>query len=132
MPLPNNFRSGDGLNTAGFTWSRPSAQNLDQYNFKVDHNFNEYHRLSVSYVHENQQNKNLFNEQPLPDSPGGQTAYRDRLWTLNLTSTLRPTLLNEFRTGVLRPWLRFYTGWEVGDSLSLLPKANGAPYLLDL
>ncbi len=131
MPLPNNFRSGDGLNTAGFTWSRPSAQNLDQYNFKVDHNFNEYHRLSVSYVHENQENKNLFNEQPLPDSPGGQTAYRDRLWTLNLTSTLRPTLLNEFRTGVLRPWLRFFTAWEVGDSLSLLPKANGSPYLLD-
>ena len=131
MPLPNNFRSGDGLNTAGYTWSRPSAQNLDQLNFKIDHNFNEFHRLSVSYVHEDQANKNLFNEQPLPDSPGGQTEYRDRLWTLNLTSTLRPTLLNEFRTGVLRPWLRFYTGWEVGDSLALLPKANGSPYLLD-
>jgi hypothetical protein len=131
MPLPNNFRSGDGLNTAGFTWSRPSSQNRDQYNFKIDHHFSELHRLSVAYVHENQANKNLFNEQPLPDSPGGQTVYRDRLWTLNLTSTLRPTVLNEFRAGVLRPWLRFYTGWEVGENINLLPKSNNFPYLLD-
>ncbi|MBL8241701.1 MAG: TonB-dependent receptor, partial [Bryobacterales bacterium] len=131
MPLPNNFRSGDGLNTAGYTWSRPSAQNRDQYNFKADHHFNEYHRLSVAYVHENQANQNGFNEQPLPGSPGGQTEYRDRLWTLNLTSTLKPTLLNEFRAGVLRPWLRFYTAWEVGNAIDLLPKANGSPYLLD-
>ncbi len=30
MPLPNNFRAGDGLNTAGFTWSRPESANRDQ------------------------------------------------------------------------------------------------------
>ncbi|MCX6608091.1 MAG: TonB-dependent receptor [Acidobacteria bacterium] len=130
-PLPNNFRSGDGLNTAGFTWQRPSSQNRDQWNLRVDHNFNSAHRLSVSYTKEDQANANLFSEAPFPNAPSGETTYTDRLWTVNLTSTLRPTLLNEFRAGVLRPALRFYTGWEVGKNLDLLPKANGTPYVLD-
>ncbi|MBM3765796.1 MAG: hypothetical protein FJW32_10435 [Acidobacteria bacterium] len=131
MPLPNNFRRGDGLNTAGYTWSRPSQQNRDQWNLKIDHNFRTTHRASLGYVNENQANRNLFSEQPFPDSPGGQTQYRDRLWTFNLTSTVKPTVLNEFRAGVLRPWLRFFTGWEVGDAIQALPRANNNPYLLD-
>jgi len=48
MPLPNNFRTGDGLNTAGFTWSRPQTNDFNNYNIKIDHNFNEDHRLSYS------------------------------------------------------------------------------------
>ncbi|MBM3787543.1 MAG: hypothetical protein FJW30_24570 [Acidobacteria bacterium] len=131
MPQPNNFRFGDGLNTAGFTWQRPSAQNLNQWNLKLDHNFNTSHRASLSYVNEGQANRNLFSEQPFPNSPGGRTEYKDRLWTLNVTSTLKPNVLNEFRSGVLRPWLRFFTGWEVGDAIRQLPTATGQPFLFD-
>jgi len=131
LPLPNNFRTGDGLNTAGYTWQRPSSQNSAQFNIKIDHTFNDQHRASVSYTHENQENTNLFSEQRFPDAPGGNTIYRDRMATVNLWSSLRPNILNEFRAGYLRPWLRFYTGWEVDKYKSLIPGASSYPYVID-
>ena len=129
-PLPNNFRVGDGLNTAGYTWQRPSALNTDQLNFKIDHNISSVHRVTGTYTHENRANQNAFSESPFPAAPAGQTLYHNRLATLNLWSTLKPTLLNEFRFGSLRPWLRWNTGWEVGDNSRLLPHAGAQPYVL--
>src|SRR5262249_49011046 len=32
MPSPNNFRYGDGLTTAGFTWRQKGTEDIDQYN----------------------------------------------------------------------------------------------------
>src|SRR5688572_24261170 len=32
IPLPNNFRFGDGLNVAGYTWSRRATADRDQFN----------------------------------------------------------------------------------------------------
>ena len=112
LPLPNNFRSGDGLNTAGFTWQRPASQKLGQFNVKIDHNFTDAHRASFAWTHEDRQNENQFSESLFPGTPNGNTEYRNRFASLNLWSTLKPNLLNEFRTGFLRPWLRFYTGFE--------------------
>src|SRR5438552_8132583 len=37
MPLPNNFRLGDGLNTAGFSWNPPSKFTGPNYMARVDH-----------------------------------------------------------------------------------------------
>jgi hypothetical protein len=45
MPLPNNFRSGDGLNTAGYTWIRPYRFDEINLNIKVDHHLAAAHRL---------------------------------------------------------------------------------------
>ena len=42
MPLPNNFRVGDGLNTAGYTWNRPDSRtNFELYEGRIDHIFND-------------------------------------------------------------------------------------------
>ena len=129
-PLPNNFRTGDGLNFAGYTWQRPSALNMDQGNIKIDHHLSPLHRLSVSYTHENRANFNAFSESTFPDTPAGQTTYRNRFGAINVWSNLKPSVLNEFRFGFLRNWLRWYTGWEVGDSRTrLLPNAGGYPYV---
>src|SRR6185503_5318998 len=48
-PLPNVFTIGDGLNTAGIQWQRKAGANRNQHNLRVDQNFNQSQRLSVSY-----------------------------------------------------------------------------------
>src|SRR5262249_49566579 len=60
MPSPNDFTSvGDGLNTAGIRWLRRNegvdvangdGQDTDrnQYNMRIDHNFNARHKASFS------------------------------------------------------------------------------------
>ena len=58
MPLPNEFTGGDGLNTAVIRFTRRvegldlangngTDVNRDQYNLRIDHNFNANHKLSL-------------------------------------------------------------------------------------
>ena len=130
MPLPNNFRGGDGLNTALYTWRRSASQDFDHFNLKLDHVFTSAHRASFSFTKEVNRNDNTFMAQPFPKSPGGDSRGWDSLSSLSVTSTLRPNLLNEFRAGALRPRLRFRAPWEVAG-LDLLPKAGNHPYLIE-
>ena len=130
MPLPNNFRAGDGLNTAGFTWNIPQSQNFDHFSLKIDHIINEANRLAFSFTREGGLSKNGFLAQVFPDSPGGNNSSRDYFYSLSLTTTLRPNLLNEVRYGALRPKLRFNAPWEVAG-LDSLPQANGQPYVIN-
>ncbi|MCS7315273.1 MAG: TonB-dependent receptor [Bryobacterales bacterium] len=130
MPLPNNFRGGDGLNTAWYTWRRSASQDFDHFNLKLDHIFTSSHRASFSYTKEYNRNDNTFMPQPLPQAPGGDSRGWDSLSSLAVTSTLRPDLLNEFRAGALRPRLRFRAPWEVAG-LEVLPKAGQHPYLIE-
>ena len=130
MPLPNNFRGGDGLNTAWYTWRRSASQDFDHFNLKLDQIFTSAHRASFSITKEVNRNDNTFMPQPLPNSPGGDSRGWDSLASLSLTSTLRPDLLNEFRVGALRPRLRFRAPWEVAGA-DLLPKAGNHPYLIE-
>ncbi len=39
-PLPNDFTTGDGLNTAGFTWTPPEEEDQLDFVTKIDHTFN--------------------------------------------------------------------------------------------
>ncbi len=130
MPLPNNFRGGDGLNTALYTWRRSASQDFDQVNLKIDHVFNSTHRAGFSYTKEYNRNRNTFMPQPFPGAPGGDSRGWDSLSSLAVTSTLRPNLLNELRVGALRPRLRFLAPWETADT-SLLPQAGQHPYLIE-
>src|SRR2546425_800331 len=62
MPQPNDYTMGDGLNTAGFRWTRRingldnfdgstfDQTNRDQVNIRIDHNFNTNHKASVIYT----------------------------------------------------------------------------------
>ncbi len=130
MPLPNNFRGGDGLNTALYTWILSGSQDFDQVNIKLDHHFNDKHRASYSFTYEPSYNRNAFMPQPFPEAPGGDSRGRDTLNSLSVVSTLRPNLLNEFRVGALRPKLRFNAPWEVAGT-DILPKSGTHPYLID-
>lgn len=69
--LPNNFRTGDRLNTAGYTWQRRSTDDFDVSNGKVDHIFGTSLRASYTYNAEQEAEYNTRYEQTFPDSPGG-------------------------------------------------------------
>lgn len=48
-PLPNNFTEGDGLNTAGFTFSAPEEERQMDFVAKVDHTFNRNNSAFVRF-----------------------------------------------------------------------------------
>ncbi len=133
-PPPNNFLVGDGLNTAGYLWARPVINTFQLYEGRVDHIFSEKHRGSLTLNHQAYYSLNVSNAQPFPGSPGGLAPTETSQFSLALTSTLRPTLLNEIRIGVFRPRVIIWTEFDPDAGPSgvagrdLLPKANGVPF----
>jgi hypothetical protein len=112
VPSPNNFDTGDGLNTAGYRWTRRNigvdniyglgeAPQRKQINFRVDHNFNSRHRASVSYIYERDTGEDAMPSLP-KNSYGGALDRTPQTLSASLTSTLKPMLLNEFRVGFTR------------------------------
>jgi len=108
----NNYDTGDGLNVAGYRWVRRNkgidnvyglgeGPNRRQLSFRIDHNFNSSHRLSGSYSWEKNDGEDA---QPMwpENSYGGNISRKPTSVSISLTSTLRPTLLNEFRFGISR------------------------------
>ena len=111
MPHANRFRGGDGLNTAQFRWLRgrsgsneneaivgaDSYTNRKQINLKLDQNFKN-HRISGNWTY--QRDDSADNVAQWPDGLTGAIYRRPQILTINATSTLSSTLLNEFRFGV--------------------------------
>jgi len=139
MPSATSYESlGDGLNTAGGRWTRGTAgadnmygigedNNRKQINIKIDHNFNDRHRLSGSWSYESDWADNNF--KVWPDGWGGRTERRPQVFTVTFTSTLTPSLINEGRFGVSRTGTNGYFPLEnpaTGEELrSHLPEING-------
>ncbi len=129
LPLPNDFRAGDGLNTAGYTWVRPVPGNQNQYNVKIDHIFTENHRLSVSGTGETSDQQNGFMPQPYPEAPGGWATTRNMFYSAALTSIVSPSFMNEFRGGAQRGRVRFFAPWESDQGRKLLPQSGMSSYV---
>ena len=108
MPLPNNFNTGDGLNTAGFNWVRRESGddnaagtsqdvNRDNLNLRFDYQITDGNSVSFIYSREHD-----WGENGLPAWPSGfkGISSRDpRIYTATWTSSITPTVLNEFRFG---------------------------------
>ncbi len=127
-PLPNNFRAGDGLNVAGYAWSRPATNDRDQINFKIDHTFNSKNNGTFSFTHETEDNFNGNNAQPVPNAPGGRFSNNDYFYSLSFTSTLTPHLVNELRGGAQRARISALGPWDNAEGLKALPTAGGLPF----
>src|SRR5215813_394420 len=111
MPLPNDYTVGDGLNTAGIRFTRTLYGfdsnvgngydvNRDQFNMRIDHNFNANEKFSVVYTYEN--DCCLTSSAGLTSWPGGfngAAGRSPRLFTTSLVSTLSSNLVNELRIG---------------------------------
>jgi hypothetical protein len=153
MPSPNDYTVGDGLNTAGIRFTRRiygfdtniqdtvDRNNRDQFNMRLDHNFNSAHKASFIYTWEN--SKNRAETAGIEQWPGGYQGANHkypRIYSGSLVSTISPALVNEFRVGWrlhdVRQWAPFYVGRDrdigEGDAIAqeafaLLPKYNGLP-----
>jgi len=143
MPMPNDYTTGDGLNTAGYRWVRresgvddntggSSYTNRNQYNFRVDHSFNSAHKFSVSGTKET----NCCNAPGTgrytnwPGGYSGRVIRNPDVYTAGLVSTLSPTIVNEFRGGLRRS--HYYSwgsyaipGAEGDEARAFLPQSNG-------
>jgi hypothetical protein len=116
MPPANYFRGqGDGLNSAGHQWTTMMiGQGSSNFGTggdpdrraitaRVDHNISNNHRLSGTFNWESFYVWDAY--RVWPEQYGGyhgDITRRPIGFTLNLNSTLRPTLLNEFRFGLSR------------------------------
>jgi hypothetical protein len=124
---------GDGLNTAGFTWTRPTPVNFELYEGRIDHVFNDKHRLALVL---NQQSFHSFNVAvpiPYPAVPGNSNPTETTQYSVALTSVLRPNLLNDLRIGVFRPRTLVLTPYDKDQpgSEGLLPTVGGSPFILN-
>jgi hypothetical protein len=127
MPHANIFDGGDGLNTAVHQWVRRTQSsgslsiasgsetdaNRKQINIKIDHNVNTRHKVAANFSAEF-----LHSEYGLASWPGGfhsETLRRPKVLTVNFTSTLTASLLNEARYGFRDNWHVIWAPWEVTD-----------------
>jgi len=128
MPKANAYNTGDGLNTASFSWERgregslgaastaaaggdPNNVGRKQFTLKVDHNLTTKHRLAAEWSLERSSSANAVPASSWPDALLGEVIGRPQTFTVNATSTLSSSLLNEFRFGLridksttLAPW----------------------------
>ena len=127
-PLPNNFFVGDGLNTAGFSFSAPQIEKQWDFVVKVDHNFNDRHAMYVRYA---QGEQNTFGDnangglKSFPDSEFNfvETFRNPKNVAVNYRWTLSPRVTNEFVVGFNKFGFSFNN-----------PDPNGAsnPFILNL
>ena len=129
MPKANAFNAGDGLNTASFSWERgrtgslngnnaaaladPNGVNRKQLTVKIDENLTERHRISGEWSIERSDSATSVTN--WPDGLYGQVNGRPQTFGVNVTSTLSPSLLNEFRFGLRRDWSQTLPPWQSTD-----------------
>ena len=123
MPVPNDYTVGDGLNTAGFNWVRSESgidnaagtsqnTNRDNLNVRFDYQINDANK--INFVMSREYN---FNDSGLPAWPGGfqgRATRSPRIYTAQWTSSITPTVLNEFRFGERETSWHGRSSFEVG------------------
>jgi hypothetical protein len=150
MPLPNNYEMGDGLNTAGYRWTRHEKGTEDifgatvgglntlsgpgrkQINTKFDHNFNTRNKVGVSYTYE--RSTGDANYESWPGGFRGSYFKSPQILSVNFTSTLSPNLVNEARGGMRRSGGNTFNGLtnpETGkEAQTFFPNFAGYPVMI--
>ncbi len=115
LPLPNNFTSGDGLNTAAFLWNPPTQVRGPAYAARIDHNFNENNSIFGRYLFSDY---NTLKGDPLngrpqvyPNGPPlGEVFRRTSNLALSYRRVISPRVVNEFTAGYARFGFLFSQG----------------------
>lgn len=149
MPGPNNYETGDGLNTAGFRWVRGrqgsdgggflgavgtssgNDTNRKQLNVKIDHSFNVNHKLSSQWSY--QRDDAQIGSPSWENGFWGSVRRRPHTFSANLNSTLSATMVNEFTFGLRRTdnqSLEAMDSPTYGDAArAFYPAINGIPVI---
>src|SRR5262245_14952277 len=123
MPLPNEYATGntDGLNQAtirfvrrveGFDFTNGNGPDVDrdQYNARIDHQFNSKNRLSFIGTREKTWgNATQAVQRSWPQGFDGVAIKRPDVYIITFTSTLSNTLLNELLAGRRQSLVRHVT-----------------------
>jgi len=110
-PLPNNYGSGDGLNTAGYLWNTPFQVRGPRNIIRIDHNFNSNNSMffRVLWAEEHQLRGDPLNSRPAiyPGfAPRGEVQRPAQNWAMSFRTVISPTKVNEFTLGFAR--FKFY------------------------
>ena len=106
-PLPNNFTSGDGLNTAAFLWNPPTAVRGPAIAARIDHNFNANNSVFGRYLFSDY---NTLKGDPLNGRPQvfpgyppqGEVFRRTSNLALSYRRVISPRVVNELTAGYAR------------------------------
>ena len=150
MPSPNQFTSNgnqvpDGLNTALIRFTRRQEGldltngngdevDRDQYNLRIDHNFNSKHKVSLIGTKEKTWGTaTQAGLRSWPDAFDGLAVKRPYVYSIQLTSTLTSNILNQLRLSKRASnnwqWGSADRGDEIGaEARKLHPSSNGIPY----
>jgi hypothetical protein len=141
MPTVNNGDVGDGLNTGGSRWlqtlqgsdnrfSIGAANIRKQINVKIDHNFNAKQKINAGWSFERAHNERSG---AWPFNFHSYSFRQPQVLTVNFTSTLSPTLLNEARFGFRQTGTNtpapFRHPTRGQEALDWYPNVNGIPFV---
>jgi len=100
-PAPNDFASGDGINTAGFRFNAPNGLTENAYITRLDYNISSKHKLFTRFNFRHQDSVNLLIQFP-GDPNTGPNVVRDTAWVVGETWTISPSTVNQFTMGETR------------------------------
>ena len=150
-PMPNNFETGDGLNTAGFRYLRGQKgtdgggflgavgttsdnSNRKQINLKIDHLFTANHKLGTQWSYE--RDDAFIGAPNYQQGFWGSVRRRPHTFSGNFNSTLSPAMVNEFRFGLRRTNNRSLEAMDNPDfrdaARDFYPVINGIPAVVSL
>ncbi|MEP6963645.1 MAG: hypothetical protein ABI995_16310, partial [Acidobacteriota bacterium] len=126
MPLPNDYSVGDGLNTAGYRWYRrhygfdgatgqSPNPNRDHLTTRFDYQLNSANKLSFTMTRE--KDFGVTGQTGLPDYPNGffgDVVRKPDFYTVQHTSVISTSLLNEFRFGFKRDTWQGVSAFDTG------------------
>jgi len=113
MPLPNNFTTGDGLNTAGFNWASPQHEKQYDFTSKFDFKINAKNSAYVRYAQGSQTSLGDSANGGRPIFPGSpnfvDTGRTPKNLAVNWRSAPTANVANEFLYGLSKYFFTFAT-----------------------
>jgi len=133
MPLPTDFTgaAGDGANVGGYISTVRAPLTSNSYVARIDHDFNEKNRFFATYRYTTLTSLTT-NQVDIGGLLGGGSlgtpvalaprVQKPSFWVLGLTSTIKPTITNDFRWN----YSRNYWQWFSQGDPPQLPGLGGA------
>jgi hypothetical protein len=106
LPDPNNYDTGDGLNTAGYRFNNPATDTMlngdeDQFTIRADHNLSGGHRVFFrgTWGHVTNIDSAFKNDARYPGQPPALLDVRGWAFSIGSDWAITPRLINELRAG---------------------------------
>jgi Carboxypeptidase regulatory-like domain len=120
LPLPNNFGSGDGANSAGFNVPSPQTVNEEFGVARLDHDISQKWKATASFrygVTDNVPSNVQVDIRGGTPKPTASRPLQPRYLVFGLTGQLTPNLVNDFHFD----WLRHWWQWQTKSAEPLVP-----------